>query len=78
MQPAPGTINSPPAFLDPAGGRPPRINQWNISLQREFFNDVLVEGAYVGNRGVWLQADSLMDFNVVSQQRLASYRSGCQ
>jgi hypothetical protein len=32
-----------------------------------------VEGAYVGNRAVWLLSDSPVDFNVVSQQRLASF-----
>src|ERR1041384_1951929 len=53
-RPSPGQINGPPAYEDPSGGRPGRINQWNISLQREFFNNILLEGAYVGNRGVWL------------------------
>jgi hypothetical protein len=73
LRPSPGQINSPPPYVDPSGGRPGRINQWNISLQREVFQDVLVEAAYVGNRGVWLQSDSLVDFNVVSQTRLASF-----
>ena len=73
LRPSPGQINSPPPYVDPSGGRPGRINQWNVSLQRELFQDVLVEAAYVGNRGVWLQSDSLVDFNVVSQQRLASF-----
>ena len=35
-------------------GRPPRVNQWNISLQREIVKDLVVEAAYVGNRGVHL------------------------
>jgi hypothetical protein len=56
-----------------AAGRPARINQWNISLQREIGKDLMVELAYVGNRAVWLQSDSLVDFNAVSQQRLASF-----
>ena len=73
IRPSAGQINSPPAYEDPSGGRPARINQWNISLQREIGKDLMVEAAYVGNRAVWLQADSLVDFNVVSQQRLASF-----
>jgi hypothetical protein len=41
--------------VDPNGGRPPRVNQWNLSLQREVVKDLVVEAAYVGNRGVWFQ-----------------------
>ena len=73
IRPTAGQINSPPAYEDPSGGRPGRINQWNISLQREIGKDLLVEAAYVGNRAVWLQADGLVDFNAMSQQRLASF-----
>ena len=35
VRPDKGTINSPPSYLSPQGGRPPRINQWNIAIQRE-------------------------------------------
>jgi len=73
IRPLPGQINSPGAYEDPNGGRPGRINQWNISLQREVTKDLLVEAAYVGNRAVWLQADGLVDFNVLSAARLASF-----
>ena len=71
-RPTAGQINSPGAYEDPSGGRPGRINQWNVSLQREISQDLMVEAAYVGNRAVWLQADGLVDYNVLSQQRLAS------
>ena len=30
-------------------------NQWNISLQREIFKDLVVEAAFLGNHAVWLQ-----------------------
>ncbi len=73
IRPLAGQINSPGAYEDPNGGRPGRINQWNISLQREISKDLLVEAAYVGNRAVWLQADGLVDFNVLSAARLASF-----
>jgi len=73
IRPTPGQINSPGPYEDPSGGRPGRINQWNISLQREISQDLMVEAAYVGNRAVWLQSDGLVDFNALSQQRLASF-----
>ncbi len=73
IRPTAGQINSHGAYEDPSGGRPGRINQWNISLQREISKNLLVEVAYVGNRAVWLQSDGLVDFNAVSLQRLASF-----
>ena len=63
IRPSPGQINAPPTFVDSSGARPGRINQWNIAIQREFFNDLSVEVAYVGNRAVWLQADGMLDLN---------------
>ena len=47
-----GKINTPPYYIDRNGGRPPRINQWTISLQREFTKDLVLEASYVGNRCV--------------------------
>jgi hypothetical protein len=73
LRPQPGQINSPPYYLDPNGGRPSRIHQWNVSLQRELTPEMLVEAAYVGNRGVWIQANSLLDFNGLTPQRIASF-----
>src|ERR1019366_10526338 len=52
LQPQAGTITSPPYYQDRNGGRPPRINQWNIGVQREVFTNLVLEAAYVGNRGV--------------------------
>jgi hypothetical protein len=60
-------------MLDPNGARPPRINQWNISLQRSITADLLVEAAYVANRGVWETASVLDNFNAITPQRLASF-----
>ncbi len=71
IRPQAGTTNNPPAYLDKSGGRPPRINQWNISLQREVFRDLVVEAAYVGNRTVWTQANNVMAWNASSPQLLA-------
>jgi len=72
LQPQAGTITSPPYYQDRNGGRPPRINQWNIGVQREVFTNLVVEAAYVGNRGVWLTGNGLMDFNALSPQRIAA------
>jgi hypothetical protein len=73
IRPDPGQIDSPPYWIDPNGGRPPRIMQWNVGLQREIVRDLLVEAAYVGNRGAWEQANSLIDLNGLTPQRIASF-----
>ena len=48
------------------------MNQWSIGIQREITANLLVEAAYVGNRGVWDQANSLIDLNAVKPERLAA------
>jgi hypothetical protein len=60
---APGvrTPASPFIFIDRHAGRPPRIFQWSLGLQRELTQNLLVEAAYVGNRGVWWSAPVLQD-----------------
>jgi len=68
--PFPGLTNSPPYLIDSNGARPPRINQWNLSVQRSVTKDLLVEAAYVGNRGVWLTANNLIDLNALTPQAL--------
>ncbi len=67
-----GQLNPPPYYLTAQGGRPPRILQWNVSLQREITNDLVAEVAYVGNRGAWLQSDSFIQINANSIQSLAA------
>ena len=72
IRPSPGQINSPSYYLDRSGGRPPRYNQWNIGVQREITKDIVVEAAYVGNRGVWQLSSSFWDLNVLTPQRIAA------
>jgi len=60
-------------FLDPQAGRPPRQNQWSIGVQREFMKNLALDVSYVGNRGVWWQAPSLVDVNAVTPQILAAH-----
>ena len=62
----------PTGYIDPNSGRPPRIFQWSIGLQREFGKNLVVEASYVGNRGAWWQANGLVDYNALTQQRLTS------
>ncbi|MEP6714028.1 MAG: TonB-dependent receptor [Terriglobia bacterium] len=73
-RPNAGMVNSPPYYMDPNAGRPGRIQQWNVSLQREVAKDLVVEAAYVGNRGAWLtSATGLVNLNAISDARLASF-----
>jgi hypothetical protein len=71
IRPQAGQINSPPAFEDRNAGRPSRVNQWNIALQRQITPNLVVEAAYVGNHGVWLQSSSYWDNNALTPQRIA-------
>ncbi len=72
IYPQPGQINTPSSWVDPNAGRPPRMVQWNISLQRQITTNVTIEAAYVGNRGAWFEADSLINLNANTPQRLAA------
>ena len=42
-------------------------------MQREIFRNLSLEAAYVGNRGVWLEANNLAQMNVSSTDRLKSF-----
>ncbi len=59
-------------LLDQNAGRPPRQNQWSIGMEREFGAGLVVEAAYVGNRGVWWASPQMLDINAVTPQILAS------
>ncbi len=79
-------VQAAPALVDRNGGRPPRVNQWNISLQRELLRDLVVEASYLGNRSVWLNAGgggnyayavgNLVNYNAVSPETLQRYGLG--
>lgn len=73
IRPSPGQIDSPSGWIDPNGGRQARILQWSIGLQREINQDMVVEASYVANRGVWFQANSLIDLNALAPERIALY-----
>jgi hypothetical protein len=73
LRPSPGQVNSPPFWVDPNGGRPGRIVQWNISLQRELTTNFVLEASYVANRGAWFMANSLININAVTPERLRTF-----
>jgi hypothetical protein len=71
LYPTSGTTGAPPV-VDPNYGRPARLWQWNVGLQRQITNDLVVEASYVGNRGVWWRTASLLDYNALTPQGLLS------
>ena len=73
IRPSPGQIDSPPQWIHPDAGKMPKLNQWSISLQREITRDLVVDVAYVGNRGDGFTANNLMNLNAISNERLRSF-----
>jgi Carboxypeptidase regulatory-like domain len=73
---APGVVPPVSVFIsiDRNAGRPPRIFQWSLGLQREISRDLVVEAAYVGNRGVWWTAPLLatQNYNALKPEDLAN------
>jgi hypothetical protein len=63
---------SPFFHIDRHAGRPGRIFQWSIALQREVSRNLVIEAAYVGNRGVWWAAPvlSIEDYNALEPTAL--------
>ena len=69
----PGAVVGAPTLLDSNTGRPMRLLQWNVNVQREIGRNLFVEAGYVGNRGVWEVAGSgLAPQNQLSQTTLAA------
>jgi Carboxypeptidase regulatory-like domain len=54
-----GQTNSPPPFVVPDNGRPPRFQQTTFGIEREIMNNLSVKFSYIDNRGVWLNSDGL-------------------
>jgi hypothetical protein len=52
-------VDSPFITIDKGTGRLPRIFNWSIGLQRTIIPNLLIEAAYVGNRGAWFTAPDL-------------------
>ncbi len=73
---APGVVPPSSPFISIASNaaRLPRIFQWSIGFQREISKDMVIEVAYVGNRGTWWTAPllSTMNYDGISPQSLQS------
>ena len=65
--------NGPAVVVDQNAGRPARQTQWSVGLQREVFRNLVVEGAYVANRGAWWLSSTLDNYNALTPQILSSY-----
>jgi hypothetical protein len=68
----PASLNGPTSVVDQNGGRPARQIQWSVGLQREIARDLIVEAAYVGNRGAWWLSTNLDNYNALTPQFLSS------
>jgi hypothetical protein len=68
----PANLNGPPNVIDPNAGRPARQIQWNIGIQREVIKDLVVDVAYVGNRGAWWLSSNLVNYNALTPAILAA------
>jgi len=74
IDPNPGAVNSPNYYIDPNADRPGRIQTFSVNLQRQVDKDLMVEAAYVGNRGVWESgATGLVSLNAISAADLAAH-----
>jgi hypothetical protein len=78
LYPAPNDGSIPPSSpfisIAPNAGRLPRIFQWSIGFQREIARNMVVEAAYVGNRGAWWTAPllSALNYDGITPQQLQS------
>ena len=78
IRPSPGQVDSPPQWIHPDAGKMPRLNQWSISLQREITRDLVVDVAYVGNRGKGFTANNLVSLNADQRRAASNVRSRSQ
>ena len=67
----PGTPGAAPAvWIDRNAGYPSKSYQWSFSVQREIVRNLIVDVAYVGNRGVWLPSLGAVNYNSNTPQSL--------
>jgi hypothetical protein len=71
--PVAGTLTGTPSVPDGNENRPPRVNQFSLSIQREITRDFIVEAAFVGNRGVWEPGGPLGYLSQISAAQYAKY-----
>lgn len=64
---------TPTVWYDQNAGRPARQWQWSIGIQREIFENLVIDASYVGNRGVWWNSPGLIDVNALTPERLSAF-----
>ncbi len=73
---APGVIppSSPFVSIAPNTGRLPRTFQWSLGFQRQLTRNMVVDAAYVGNRGAWWASPLLggLNYNALTPEGLKS------
>ena len=65
---APGA--APSVWIDRNAGYPSKSYQWSFGVQREIVPNLVVDVAYVGNRGVWLLSNGAVNYNANTPQSL--------
>ena len=69
--PVAGTPGSAPgSWIDPHAGYPSKTYQWSVGVEREIIRNLVVNAAYVGNRGVWLPSTGAVNYNANTPQAL--------
>jgi hypothetical protein len=68
-----GSVVAMPQLTDPNAGRPARLLQFSVGLQREVNRNLVVEASYVANRGAWWTANALNPLNAISFNTLQRY-----
>ena len=61
-------------MLDSILSLAPQARVGHIGLQREIFRNLVIDGSYVANRGVWWQGNSLLNYNAISPAILAAWK----
>ena len=61
-----GTLN----YFDRNAGRPARTVNFSAGIQREVARNLVVEASYVGNRGAWWQANSMVNDKAITPDML--------
>jgi TonB dependent receptor-like, beta-barrel len=71
-----GIPGSGPQYMDQNAGRPARQYQYSISVQHQITRNLVVQGAYVGNKGIWFPAYAgapMNNYNYLSTDLLNHY-----
>ena len=67
----PGTPGTAPGvWIDKNAGYPSKSYQWSFGVQREIVRNLVVDVAYVGNRGAWLPSTGAVNYNANTPQSL--------